>query len=68
MLLMYAVGVSYLYFIVNALAAPGAEITFRTAVAWGFTPFILFDSIKAVIAAVSSRALLPILRRQGLVQ
>ena len=67
MLLMYAVGVPYLYFIVNAMAAPGSEISFRTALAWGFTPFILLDSIKAIIAAVTSRAMLPILRRQGLV-
>lgn len=61
----YLIGVPYLYFIVNALAEAGKGISFQTAVAWGFTPFILFDIIKAVIVAASGTVILPILRKQG---
>ncbi len=62
---MYLIGVPYLYFMLNLMADPGKEITFKTAIAWGFTPFILFDSIKAVMVAVTSMAVLPILRKLG---
>ena len=55
-------GALYLYLITN-LAAPGNEIDFRTAVAWGVTPFIVFDLIKAAIVSVTSIKILPVLRR-----
>ena len=65
---MYIIGVPYLYYMVNYLAAPGKEISFTTAIAWGFTPFILFDVIKAVIVVITSLKILPILRKQGFIQ
>ncbi|MGI6141655.1 MAG: biotin transporter BioY [Caldicoprobacterales bacterium] len=59
----YVIGALYLYLITNYLAAPGNEIDFRTAVAWGVTPFIVFDLIKAAIVSVTSIKILPVLRR-----
>jgi biotin transport system substrate-specific component len=61
----YLIGVPYLYFIINVLAEAGKKISFQTAIAWGFTPFVLFDLIKAVIVALSGTIVLPILRKHG---
>jgi len=50
----YIIGTIYLYLITNYLAAPGNEINFSTAIAWGVTPFILFDLIKVAIVSITS--------------
>jgi biotin transport system substrate-specific component len=63
LLMTYLVGVPYLYFMVNHLAAPGSEISFATAISLGFTPFILFDMLKVVLVAVTGVKILPVLRR-----
>jgi biotin transport system substrate-specific component len=59
----YIIGTIYLYLITNYLAAPGNEINFSTAIAWGVTPFILFDLIKVAIVSITSLKILPVLRR-----
>ena len=59
----YVIGTVYLYFIINYTAAPGSEIDFATAVAWGVAPFIAFDLIKVAIVSVTAAKILPVLRR-----
>ncbi len=59
----YIIGTIYLYFIVNFMAAPGNEINFGTAIAWGVTPFIVFDLIKVAIVSITSLKTLPVLRK-----
>jgi biotin transport system substrate-specific component len=60
---MYLLGVPYLYFMVNYLAAPGSEISFASAIALGFTPFIFFDMLKVILVVATSLKILPVLRR-----
>ncbi|HHT64871.1 MAG: biotin transporter BioY [Caldicoprobacterales bacterium] len=59
----YIIGALYLYFITNYLAAPDSKIDIAQAIAWGVTPFIAFDLIKAVIVSATSLKILPALRR-----
>lgn len=65
LMIVYAVGVPYLYGIVNLYL--GKPMPFGAAVAAGFTPFIGPDLIKAVIVALTAVRVVPILRRSGLV-
>ena len=65
MLAMYACGVPYLYAIVNLYL--GKAMPFSAAVASGFTPFILQDTLMSLLVALSALKIVPILRRSGLV-
>jgi biotin transport system substrate-specific component len=62
----YVTGTVYLYLITNYLAVPGSEITFKTALAWGVAPFILFDMIKVIIVSATSAKILPAMSSIGL--
>jgi len=61
----YIVGVPYMYFIINKFAEVGKNITFSTAIKWGFTPFIVFDLIKGIIVAATAVKVVPILKKSG---
>lgn len=61
----YAVGVPYLYGIVNMYL--GKPMPFSAAVAAGFTPYIIPDVIMSVIVALTALKVVPILRRSGLI-
>jgi len=61
----YVIGVTYMYFVFNLYM--GKEISYLTAINWGFTPFILFDTIKCLIVAVVASLLIPILKKQSLI-
>lgn len=62
----YLIGVPYLYWIMNLTAKAGSEISFSDALAWGLTPFIPVDLIKAAITAITAVKIVPLLRRYGL--
>lgn len=62
---LYAIGVPYLYAILNFYM--GKNLPFSAAVAAGFTPFILQDLIMSVLVALSAVKIVPILRRAGLI-
>lgn len=59
----YAIGVTYMYFIFNNYL--GNDITFTTALQWGFIPFIAQDLVKCVIVAVSGSKIIPAIKRTG---
>lgn len=61
----YAIGVPYLYFMINRVAE--APITFSAAIKMGLVPFIVQDLIKCVIVTVTAVKTLPILGRLGYV-
>ncbi len=63
MFIIYLVGVPYLFMIFNTLITPDSPINFVTALKYGFTPFILIDSIKAVIAGIVAMAVVPTLNK-----
>ncbi|MBN2259136.1 MAG: biotin transporter BioY [Clostridiales bacterium] len=63
MFAIYIVGVPYLYMIFNTLITPDAPIDFTTALKYGFTPFVLFDSIKAVVVGIVATSIVPLLNR-----
>lgn len=65
LMLDYVVGVTYMYFIFNLYM--GKKITYLTAIGWGFTPFILFDTIKCFIVSIVATFLIPILKKQSLI-
>ncbi|HOB19990.1 MAG TPA: biotin transporter BioY [Candidatus Atribacteria bacterium] len=60
----YALGVPYLYFMLNRLAEPGKAVSFMTAVKLGVAPFILFDLAKCAIIVLTALKLLPVLRKR----
>ncbi|BEP29090.1 biotin transporter BioY [Helicovermis profundi] len=57
----YAIGVSYLYFMWNHLN--DSQIGWQTAAKWGFTPFIIPDIIWSFIVAISSYKILPVVNK-----
>lgn len=59
----YLFGVVYLYAIVQFYL--GKEMTLMAAAMVGFVPYITFDIIQAVVIALSSVKILPVLRRSG---
>ncbi|MCK5762505.1 MAG: biotin transporter BioY, partial [Clostridiales bacterium] len=61
MFIIYLVGVPYLFMIFNTLITPDNPISFATALKYGVTPFILIDSIKAIIAGIVAMAVVPTL-------
>lgn len=65
MAVLYAVGVTYLYGIVNLYL--GKSMPFSAAIAAGFTPFILQDTVMAFVVAITALKIVPILRRAGLI-
>ncbi len=62
--LCYLVGVPYLYFFLQKTM--GATMTPALALAYGFTPFIVLDTVKAVIVSLLLAAILPRLEKEGL--
>lgn len=60
----YIIGVPYLYYVFNFVI--GNAIDLSTALAYGFTPFILLDLIKAGIVVSLLLTIVPLLERQGL--
>lgn len=65
LLVVYLVGVPYLYLILNNVV--NSPITFSQAIATGFSVFIVQDLIKCAIVSVSSLAIIPALKRAGYV-
>lgn len=63
MFIIYLVGVPYLFMIFNTLITPDSPINFATALKYGFTPFVLIDSIKAIIAGIVAMAVVPTLNK-----
>jgi len=62
----YLVGVPYLYMIFNVYL--GKEVSFSTALAWGFTPFILTDIFISVIVALTAVRVVPVLKKAGYIK
>ncbi|SKC85669.1 biotin transporter BioY [Maledivibacter halophilus] len=62
----YAVGVSYLYGIVNFYL--GSTMSFSAALKTGFYPFIIQDLIKVGIVSFTSIFVIPAIRRAGFVK
>jgi len=65
-IIIYIIGIPYLYFILKNVLFKG--ITFGYAVKMGFLVFIPGDLLKAVIASVLAIKVIPILRKQGILQ
>lgn len=63
MFVIYLIGVPYLFMIFNTLITPESPINFATALKYGFTPFVLIDSIKAIIAGAMAMAIIPTLNK-----
>lgn len=63
MFIIYLVGVPYLFMIFNTLITPDNPISFATALKYGVTPFILIDSIKAIIVGIVAMAVVPTLNK-----
>lgn len=59
----YLAGVPYLYWVVTRVL--GGEMAFSGALAAGFTPFIFLDLAKVVLTAVTAAAVLPVMRKSG---
>lgn len=64
LLVIYVIGVPYLYLIVNFYSQK--PMTLAGALAGGFTPFIFKDIIMFVIVAIVACKILPILKKAGL--
>ena len=62
-IVIYLVGVPYLYYIFNTIIYPDVPIDFLTALKYGFFPFIAFDLIKAALAGFIGMSVIPILKR-----
>jgi len=62
----YIVGVPYLYMIFNVYL--GKPVSFATALAWGFTPFIVTDIIISILVALTAVRVMPILRKSGYIK
>jgi len=65
LLAVYAVGVPYLYMIVNLYI--GKAFPVSAAIAGGFTPFIIPDLIISGLVAVTAIKIVPLLKRENLV-
>ncbi|MCD6436512.1 MAG: biotin transporter BioY [Clostridiales bacterium] len=61
--IIYLVGVPYLMMIFNILITPENPINFATAIKYGVTPFILLDSLKAIIVGIVAMAVVPTLNK-----
>lgn len=61
LLVVYSVGVPYLYFMWNHLNE--TKIAFSTAIKWGFTPFILTDIMWSFIVTAVSYKILPVVNK-----
>jgi biotin transport system substrate-specific component len=66
LILVYALGVSYLYLIVNFYLHK--SLTLAGAVAVGFTPYITADLILAIIVALTAVRVIPILQKSGYIK
>lgn len=62
----YAIGVPYLYFMINRVAE--APITFSAAIKIGLIPFIVQDLIKCIIVAITAVKIVPILIKSGYIK
>lgn len=61
----YLIGVPYLYLILNKVV--NSPITFSQAIKAGFSVFVIQDLIKCAIVAVTSLAIIPALKKAGLI-
>ena len=59
---MYAIGVTYLYFISNVYL--NKDMPFTIAVKFGFIPFIGTDLVKIIAAALVAYKVVPLLKKQ----
>ncbi|SHJ48771.1 biotin transporter BioY [Tepidibacter formicigenes] len=59
----YLFGVSYLYMIINLYMKK--EMSIRSAIAAGFTPYITSDLILSVLVSVTSLYVIPAIRKAG---
>ncbi|QZY56932.1 biotin transporter BioY [Crassaminicella profunda] len=66
LMVVYAIGVPYLYYMFNLTVED--PITFKTAIAWGFTPYIVPDLILSALVAFTSVKVIPILRKHGYIK
>lgn len=64
LIIVYGIGVSYIFMIVKLYKGVGSY-TMGAAIATGFTPYIIPDTIMSLLVAISSSKILPILRRAG---
>jgi biotin transport system substrate-specific component len=63
LLVVYSIGIPYLYYIFNTVIYTGVAIDFATAMKYGFYPFILFDIVKAILAGFVGMTVVPILEK-----
>jgi biotin transport system substrate-specific component len=63
LMLIYLLGVGYLYMMVNFYLHK--EMTVMTALMVGFIPYITFDVLQSVVIALTAVRIVPILRRSG---
>lgn len=64
--LVYLIGVSYLYMIVNVYL--GKAMSVKAAIAAGFTPYIIPDLILSIIIAYTAVHVIPVIRRAVIVE
>ncbi|SHJ73364.1 biotin transporter BioY [Paramaledivibacter caminithermalis] len=64
--IVYAVGVPYLYGIINFYL--GKSMSFTAAMNAGFYPFIIQDLVKVAIVAFTSLFVIPAIRRTGFIK
>lgn len=63
LIVIYLVGVPYLYYIFNTIIYPETPINALTALKYGFFPFIVFDLIKAALAGFVGMSVIPVLEK-----
>lgn len=63
LMIVYALGVPYLYFIIKYYM--GNTMTFSQAIGVGFTPFIVADLLLSMLVAFTGLKVIPILRENG---
>ncbi len=67
LVVVYSVGVPYLYMIIKYYLNQEA-FTLGGAVAAGFTPFILADFIWCIVIAITGTKIIPVLRKSGYIK
>lgn len=63
LLVIYLIGVPYLYYIFNTVIYPDMPITTMTALKYGLFPFIAFDLVKATLVGFIGMSVVPIIRK-----
>lgn len=63
LIVLYLIGVSYMYMIVNVYLSTPMSI--QAAITAGFTPFIVTDVIQSIIIAYTATLIKPLLKKNG---